>query len=57
MSWLLFTSTCVVRRLMLPITFQNSNLLQAALHLVKELDTDSLEVLADAVRNRLEDLC
>ena len=42
---------------MLPITLQNSNLLQAALHLVKELDTDSLEVLADAVRNRLEDLC
>ena len=57
MYWLLFTSTCAVRLLMLPITLQNSNLLQAALHLVKELDTDSLEVLADAVRNRLEDLC
>ena len=35
---------------------QNSNLLQATLHLIKELDAESLEVISDAIRNRLESL-
>lgn len=38
------------------IHFQNANLLQAVLHLVKELDGESLEIVADAVRNRLDAL-
>ncbi|ELT98235.1 hypothetical protein CAPTEDRAFT_185094 [Capitella teleta] len=33
---------------------RNANLLQAVLHLVNELDPESLEVVGDAVRNRLE---
>ncbi|KAI0215338.1 cilia and flagella associated protein 410 [Lamellibrachia satsuma] len=35
---------------------RNANILQACLHLVKELDVDSLEIVADAVRNRMESL-
>ncbi|KAK2166938.1 hypothetical protein LSH36_33g04033 [Paralvinella palmiformis] len=35
---------------------RNSNLLQATLHLIKELDAESLEVISDAIRNRLESL-
>ena len=36
--------------------FQNANVLQAVLCLVKDLDAESLEVVADAVRIRLEAL-
>ena len=33
---------------------RNANILQAALCLIKELDAENLEIVADAVRNRLE---
>ena len=36
--------------------FQNANVLQAVLCLVKDLDAESLEIVADAVRVRLEAL-
>ncbi len=36
------------------IMLQNANVLQAALHLVRELDADSLQDLQDAISNRLE---
>ena len=46
----------VVSIFVVDLFFQNANVLQAVLHLVKELDADSLEVVADAVRNRLDSL-
>jgi len=35
---------------------QNANILQACLHLVSELDVDSLEIVADAIHSKMESL-
>lgn len=41
-------------RAILCISLKNSNILHAVLHLIKELDDDSLNVVSDAIRDKLE---
>jgi len=42
--------------LILVIVFQVANVLQAVLYLLSELERDGLEVVADAVRRRINNL-
>jgi len=46
----IFTVTVVTAML---YVFQGANVLQAVLCLINELDRDSLEIVDDAIRNRL----
>ena len=38
------------------VQFQIANVLQAVLHLLLELERDGLEIVADAVRRRIDNL-